>query len=189
MASLTPPQDMFGGLIFLGDAVAARATSRLAALGIALILDLSGGPEYELPPGCSRQTFAIEDVCSNAGLMRTVLEECLACMDQAVVAKQPCLVHCAMGASRSATCVIAWLMTRQKWTLYRALNHCKRRRAQVRPNNGFFALLQQLDCELHEGRSSMPLDTQAYAAWCLMHPRGEGKENSSFGSANRCALS
>ena len=156
--------------IFLSDAVAARRKADLERLDICCVVDLSGGEAYELPAECVRVAIDIDDV-ADADILPAA-ERCHEQID-AVLAEPrgSVLVHCARGASRSATCVISWLMTRQHWTLRRALNHCKRRRQEVRPNNGFFLKLRRLDQDA--GRDSMPLDALQYARWCLENPRGE----------------
>lgn len=56
------------------------------------------------------------------------------------------LVHCKMGISRSATCVIAYCMKEHNWDLKQALNEVKTRRKIVKPNKGF---VKQL--EVYEG--------------------------------------
>lgn len=100
-------------------------------------------------------------------------------LDRALEHGEKALVHCAMGASRSGSVVIAWLMTRQQMSLKDALNHVKKRRPEIRPNNGFFRQLRQLDVETHNF-DSMPLESLEYVRWCLENPKGEGRE--------RCAL-
>ena len=141
---------------------------------ICRVLDLSGGPGYALPGGCLRTAVVVPDHTDAAAtLVSEVLPVCHAAMDAALAAGGCVLVHCAMGASRSATVIISWLMATRGWTLRRALNHCKRRRHQVRPNNGFFTALRDLDRKLHGGVDSFPLDTVDYMRWMLEHPRGE----------------
>ena len=174
MPSLAPenkhgPHDMFRGRIFVSDAVAARDIALLGQFRIARILDLSGGPEYQTAEGVARVTVAIEDRV-DASIIQ-VMDAAHGAIDEAVGADAPILVHCAVGASRSASVVIAWLMKRQRMTLARALNHCKARRNAVRPNNGFFRELRALDVELY-GADSMPLESVEYAQWCLQNPRG-----------------
>eukprot|EP00051_Salpingoeca_urceolata_P011932 m.148362 g.148362 ORF g.148362 m.148362 type:complete len:179 (+) comp17311_c0_seq1:428-964(+) len=151
-------------LIWLTDATGARQSSTLVKHNIQHVLDLSGGPLYRLPEQCKRTVVAVDDRCEVDIL--PVIEQCLPLLDYAVAANQPLLVHCAMGASRSATVVISWLMSRQGWSLLRAMQHCKRRRHVVRPNNGFFATLRALDVEWN-GVDSMPLSTQEYMRWHL----------------------
>ncbi|XP_061603435.1 dual specificity protein phosphatase 26-like [Phyllopteryx taeniolatus] len=61
------------------------------------------------------------------------------------------LVHCAVGLSRSATLVLAYLMIRQNLTLVEAIKTVKDRRG-VTPNRGFLRQLNGLDGILRESR-------------------------------------
>ncbi|KAH8730131.1 protein-tyrosine phosphatase-like protein [Phaeosphaeriaceae sp. PMI808] len=72
------------------------------------------------------------------------------------------LVHCAMGKSRSATVVIAYLMQEHNISPLEALLHLRQARSICEPNEGF---MKQL--ELY-GEMQMPLDveqTPAYQRW------------------------
>ena len=56
-------------------------------------------------------------------------------------------MNCEMGMSRSSTCVLAYLMLRQKMTAGEALSKvCQHR--PVRPNPRFLAQLAELDTRL-----------------------------------------
>ncbi|XP_077478649.1 dual specificity protein phosphatase 26 [Stigmatopora argus] len=61
------------------------------------------------------------------------------------------LVHCAVGLSRSATLVLAYLMIRQNLTLVEAIKTVKDHRG-VTPNRGFLRQLNGLDGVLRESR-------------------------------------
>ncbi|KAF2692250.1 dual specificity protein phosphatase 12 [Lentithecium fluviatile CBS 122367] len=72
------------------------------------------------------------------------------------------LVHCAMGKSRSATCVIAYLMQKHNINPSEALAYVRQARSIVEPNEGF---MKQL--ELY-GRMRTPdnvEDSPAYQRW------------------------
>ncbi len=58
------------------------------------------------------------------------------------------LVHCHAGRSRSCSLVLAWLMTRRKWTLKQALEFLHDRRPQAAPNAGYLQQLSALEAEL-----------------------------------------
>ncbi|KAF2184295.1 hypothetical protein K469DRAFT_688777 [Zopfia rhizophila CBS 207.26] len=52
------------------------------------------------------------------------------------------LVHCAMGKSRSATCVIAYLMQKHNINASEALSHVRQARSICEPNSGFMKQLE-----------------------------------------------
>ncbi|XP_066478184.1 dual specificity protein phosphatase 26-like [Tiliqua scincoides] len=57
------------------------------------------------------------------------------------------LVHCILGKSRSAALVLAYLMSRQNFSLADAIERVLQQRA-ISPNRGFLKQLQDLDLEL-----------------------------------------
>ncbi|XP_078055734.1 dual specificity protein phosphatase 13B-like [Mustelus asterias] len=60
-------------------------------------------------------------------------------------------VHCAMGISRAATLVLAFLMICEKMTLVQAIKTVSAHR-NVSPNNGFLSQLRELDKDLMRER-------------------------------------
>ncbi|KAF2745569.1 dual specificity protein phosphatase 12 [Sporormia fimetaria CBS 119925] len=72
------------------------------------------------------------------------------------------LVHCAMGKSRSATCIIAYMMHRNKCSPSEALSLLRQARSICEPNEGF---MQQLEL-YHEMTMPENIDeTPAYQRW------------------------
>lgn len=71
--------------------------------------------------------------------IETYFDECFRFIDDI---KGAVLVHCAAGVSRSATLVIAYLMTRKKMSFLEAHFFVKERRPIIRPNDGFMQKLQ-----------------------------------------------
>lgn len=61
------------------------------------------------------------------------------------------LVHCAMGRSRSATLVLAYLMIHKNMTLVDAIQQVAKNRC-VLPNRGFLKQLRELDKQLLKQR-------------------------------------
>jgi len=65
------------------------------------------------------------------------------------------LVNCMAGVSRSATIVIAYLMTKQKITLHDAFNFVKSKRPIINPNNGFMKQLVKYENNLFNKNNSI----------------------------------
>ncbi|CAL8360005.1 unnamed protein product [Boreogadus saida] len=63
------------------------------------------------------------------------------------------LVHCVMGRSRSASLVLAYLMTEQGLSVVGAIEHVRQRRC-ILPNHGFLRQLRALDIALQLERLS-----------------------------------
>lgn len=67
------------------------------------------------------------------------------------------LVHCKMGVSRSASCVIAHIMKTRGWSLEKAINHVKSKRSCIKPNPAFMRQLEEyqgiLDASKHRNNS------------------------------------
>ncbi|XP_034563150.1 dual specificity protein phosphatase 13-like isoform X1 [Notolabrus celidotus] len=61
-------------------------------------------------------------------------------------------VHCAVGVSRSASLVLAYLMIHHHYTLLEAINKVKERR-WIFPNTGFLKQLRALDLKLRMSNS------------------------------------
>ena len=64
------------------------------------------------------------------------------------------LVHCQAGISRSASVVIAYLMSRHRYSLYSAYEHVMRCRRIIHPNDGFMEQLAQVEREIYGEESS-----------------------------------
>ena len=60
------------------------------------------------------------------------------------------LVHCYVGKSRSATCIIGYLIDEYKMTLEKSIRYTKERRNIINPNNGFIKQLMIYENEKHK---------------------------------------
>ncbi len=60
------------------------------------------------------------------------------------------LVHCYVGKSRSATCVIAYLMKEYNMTLEKAIIYTKNRRDIINPNHGFINQLMKYELYIYK---------------------------------------
>jgi protein-tyrosine phosphatase len=67
----------------------------------------------------------------------------IAKVEEARINNKHVLVHCALGKSRSASIVIAYLMKYQKMTLREAYQYGKSRRPVVSPNPNYIRQLRE----------------------------------------------
>eukprot|EP01089_Gocevia_fonbrunei_P012981 TRINITY_DN3207_c0_g1_i1.p1 TRINITY_DN3207_c0_g1~~TRINITY_DN3207_c0_g1_i1.p1 ORF type:complete len:292 (-),score=45.56 TRINITY_DN3207_c0_g1_i1:46-921(-) len=72
------------------------------------------------------------------------------------------LVHCHAGISRSATIVIAYLMTEHKWTLKQTYGHVKTHRKIISPNPGFIRQLSEYELKLYGTKTDVWTGSQMY---------------------------
>jgi len=105
--------------------------------------------------------FVEQEAISMHDLGRTNLKEVLQkvskFMEQGQQDKNKILVHCQSGQNRSATVIIAYLLTYHKETLYRAHKRLKRLRPLVQINQGYAKQLLALEKEIF-GKNSLPSD-------------------------------
>uniref|UniRef100_H0V824 Dual specificity protein phosphatase n=3 Tax=Cavia porcellus TaxID=10141 RepID=H0V824_CAVPO len=143
--------------LFLGDAYTARDKSRLVQMGITHVVNAAAG-RFQVDTGAKfyhglpLEYYGIEaddnpyfDISIYflpvARYIRTALS----------APRGRVLVHCAMGVSRSATLVLAFLMICENMTLVEAIQTVQAHR-DICPNSGFLRQLQVLDNRL--GRES-----------------------------------
>lgn len=80
------------------------------------------------------------------------------------------LVHCAVGVSRSASLVLAYLMIQHHYALLEAINKIKERR-WIFPNRGFLKQLRALDMKLRRTPWVMLRTSEAYRLFQLSEPQ------------------
>ncbi|MBZ3877522.1 Dual specificity protein phosphatase 13 isoform B [Sciurus carolinensis] len=139
--------------LFLGDAYAARDKSQLIQLGITHVVNVAAG-KFQVDTGAKfyhgmpLEYYGIEAddnpffdlsvyFLPVAQYIRTALN----------TPRGRVLVHCAMGVSRSATLVLAFLMICENMTLVEAIQTVQAHR-DICPNSGFLRQLQVLDNRL-----------------------------------------
>ncbi|NXU58933.1 DUS26 phosphatase, partial [Turnix velox] len=149
--------------LYLGDQDIAANRRELAQLRITHILNAShskwrGGAEYY--EGTGIRYLGIEAHDSPSFDMSPYFYPAADFIHQALNEGHPCvslpgriLVHCAVGVSRSATLVLAYLMIRHHMPLVEAIKTVKDHRGII-PNRGFLRQLVALDNALRMKRSS-----------------------------------
>ncbi|XP_010605670.1 dual specificity protein phosphatase 13 isoform X1 [Fukomys damarensis] len=139
--------------LFLGDAYAARDKSRLMQMGITHVVNAAAG-RYQVDTGAKfyqglpLEYYGIEaddnpyfDISIYFLPVARYIRVALSTPRGRV------LVHCAMGVSRSATLVLAFLMICENMTLVEAIQTVQAHR-DICPNSGFLRQLQVLDNRL-----------------------------------------
>ncbi|XP_023694156.2 dual specificity protein phosphatase 26-like [Paramormyrops kingsleyae] len=140
--------------LYLGDQGIASSRSELSRLGITHILNCahsnwrSGADYYK---GMCITYLGIEARDSPTFDMSVNFTPAADFIHQALSGGGRILVHCAVGVSRSATLVLAYLMIREHMTLVDAIKTVKDRRGII-PNRGFLRQLTVLDTNLRYGR-------------------------------------
>ncbi|XP_061084797.1 dual specificity phosphatase 29-like [Conger conger] len=138
--------------LYLGDEASARDKPSLSRLGVTHIVNAADGPrrintgpqfytdtdiQYCGVEAADHPTFHLRPFfLPTAGFIQTALAQ-----------RGKVFVHCAMGVSRSATLVLAYLMICENLTLVEAINAVRRHR-DICPNEGFLEQLRDLDTEL-----------------------------------------
>ncbi|KAI4901055.1 hypothetical protein NFI96_034322 [Prochilodus magdalenae] len=142
--------------LYIGDQDIASDRRELIKLGITHILNCAqskwrGGAEYY--EGMNITYHGIEAHDSPSFDMSVNFYPAAEFIHKALSMGGTVLVHCAVGVSRSATLVLAYLMIRQNMTLVEAIKTVKDHRGVI-PNRGFLRQLSGLDSILRASRNT-----------------------------------
>uniref|UniRef100_A0A8C6DIM3 Dual specificity protein phosphatase 13B n=1 Tax=Moschus moschiferus TaxID=68415 RepID=A0A8C6DIM3_MOSMO len=139
--------------LFLGDAYVARDKNKLTQLGITHVVNVAAG-KFQVDTGAKfyrgmpLEYYGIEaDDNPFFDLSVYFLPVARYIRSALSVPQGRVLVHCAMGVSRSATVVLAFLMICENMTLVEAIQTVQAHR-DICPNSGFLRQLQVLDNRL-----------------------------------------
>lgn len=150
-AANTERASLIAGNLFIGGALAARSVYTLQHLGITHILCLCsneiGQSDSQFPDLFEYKNFSIQD--NDETEISNIFEEAFDFIERVECSGRKVLVHCFEGKSRSATVVLAYLMSRKNYTLLEAWNALKRVHRRAQPNDGFAKTLLDLDIQLH----------------------------------------
>ncbi|XP_029504571.1 dual specificity protein phosphatase 26 isoform X2 [Oncorhynchus nerka] len=143
--------------LYIGDQNIASDRRELARLGITHILNCAqskwrGGAEYYAGMDITYQGIEAHDTPSFD--MSVNFYPAAEFIHRALSSSGKVLVHCAVGVSRSATLVLAYLMIRQNLTLVEAIKAVKDHRGVI-PNRGFLRQLNGLDSILRDNRKAL----------------------------------
>lgn len=141
--------------IYIGDAAAAKNKTYLRMMGITHVLNAAEGCRYgQVDTGHSYYRDMPNVRYMGFPMMDTPSQDiaryfyvAAKFIDSAISSGGKVLVHCLVGMSRSATCVLAYLMIHRKMSATDAIRTVRMRR-DIRPNEGFLQQLADLDVEL-----------------------------------------
>lgn len=145
------------GKLFLSGITAASSADRLDEYGITHVLSIVSASEApRLPDRIHHLVIPLSDT-TTANLLQH-LPKAVGFIDSALHGSEDArvLVHCIEGVSRSASAVIAYLMSARGMSLAQALRIAKRRRAIVSPNLGFVCQLGQWGALCEAEREERP---------------------------------
>ena len=132
--------------LYLGDLSGAENIEKLKLFDIKKVLSLLNGyfPQYNSSDNIIHKTLNVNDFDEENIIKH--FGECL----NFIKGEDKILVHCAAGASRSASIVIAYIMWNKKMPFKEALEFVQSKRNIVCPNPGFKDQLQLFEKLLNE---------------------------------------
>jgi len=145
--------------LFLGSQDDSFDVERLKELGVTHILSVMSGKQH-IVPNCELLAVAMAD--NGTSDLDDVMKRTFDFIKESQHDGKKLLVHCKLGQSRSATIVIAWLMTSRKTSLHDAYVFVKMKRALIQPHSSYIQELRKLDKLIH-GVYSVPSDFIAYS--------------------------
>lgn len=144
--------------IYIGDGATAKNKKYLQMLGITHLLNTAEGKKFgfvNTDRAYYRDTAIKYLGLPMADLPSTDISKhfytAASFIDDAVSTGGKAFVHCLQGMSRSATCVLAYLMIKKGMLATDAIRIVRTNRC-IRPNDGFLHQLAQLDNQLRRQR-------------------------------------
>ncbi|XP_025264896.1 dual specificity protein phosphatase 3 [Camponotus floridanus] len=144
--------------IYIGDGITAKNKKYLKMLGITHLLNAAEGRRYGFVN--TDNNYYADTTIKYLGLQVTDLPSvdiskyfyiAANFIDEAVSTGGKAFVNCMQGVSRSATCVLAYLMIKKNMLATDAI-HLVRTNRDIHPNNGFLRQLAELDNRLRRQR-------------------------------------
>ncbi|CRK87186.1 CLUMA_CG000992, isoform B [Clunio marinus] len=151
--------------IYIGDAASAKNKQYLRLMGITHVLNTAEGSRfgqvdtghgyYRDMPSLSNKVFRymgfplIDQPSTDISRYFYIASKFI---ENGINSGGKVLVHCMVGMSRSATCVLAYLMIVRKMSATEAIRTVRMHR-DIHPNEGFIQQLADLDNELKRERS------------------------------------
>lgn len=147
VGQVEPPSQIIDHL-YLGSEYNATHKTEMIENKITLVVNVTEEVEDYFPEEFEYFKISLRDVPSSD--LKPYFKKTIELMKERLNKGQGVLVHCQRGVSRSATIVIAYLMSTQGMSLKEALKHTKGKRNIVKPNAGFLKQLAEFESELQE---------------------------------------
>jgi rhodanese-related sulfurtransferase len=145
-----------GWALFLGAFnMHAKQAQVLLDLDIDVILNVTIECKHEfqgisLANGKTLQYHRLAAIDTIRQVMDDHWEQAAKILAECKVQKQRVLVHCAKGASRSASCILYYLMKEEGYSLDQGLKYLQECRPVVNPNQGFMKQLKEFENNLSQ---------------------------------------
>ncbi|CCW60618.1 unnamed protein product [Phytomonas sp. EM1] len=133
--------------LYCGSLRSAQSQMVYRKLDISYVLTIGRGLMPVPPDGGSHKVIVVDDI-PGADISYS-FQEAAEFINESQAKGKGCLVHCFAGLSRSATIVIAYLMSEKKMRMDEAYMLTKKGRPAIFPNKGFFEQLIELDKRLY----------------------------------------
>ncbi|XP_066597679.1 dual specificity protein phosphatase 3 isoform X2 [Prorops nasuta] len=144
--------------IFIGDATTAKNKEYLKVIGVTHLLNTAEGTRFGFVN--TNKEYYNDTTIKYLGLPLADLPSvdiskyfytAAEFIEDALSSGGKVFVHCMMGISRSATCVLAYLMIKKGMPAVQAIQRVRQSR-DIHPNIGFLRQLAQLDNQLRRQR-------------------------------------
>ena len=127
------------GQLFVGGQQSSRSLAALRELGVTHVLNLCDRVKNKFTRAIAYRTLSISD--SKSVSISGCFAEAFAFIDDSLEGGGACLVHCLVGASRSVSVVLAYVIARRGVRLRDAFLQLRARRLAAMPNTAFRAQL------------------------------------------------
>jgi len=141
--------------LFLGSYWNAQDPEMIKQSQLSHVLTVAAECNQVVHEGVKVVRLIVADWVAEHANQYAIFEEAFQIIDEVKQENKAILVHCMRGRSRSASIVIGYLMTRNKWTLQQAYGFVKSLRPLVGPHQRLKAQLYEYEIHLY-GVSSMP---------------------------------
>ena len=152
------------GFLYAGGQQAAGSRRALTEAGITHVLNCCDRIKCRFKKSFTYKVLHVHDTKGTD--ITAQFDEALQFLDACEEAGGRALVHCLVGASRSVSICLAYMVKRRKIPLDAAFKQCRERRSVARPNRRFCEQLIEYEAEVRGGeRSAMTLEGTHGSEW------------------------